>query len=196
MKSRCRASISIPLLLSTPMAVIWASIASIIFRTCILDSGKSFTSHQGTAAIPYSIPVCAGRRLYLLRPPFSGRRSRVGMNGAEIVFNPSATVGDSGNTCGIGAAAHAVANGYFVGAINRVGRRSLGTSASSMARVLLQSRGQIFAQASRNKDEVLVADLDLDMIADVRKTWQFFRDRRPRYLWSTSRRRLDRFAAD
>jgi predicted amidohydrolase len=40
-------------------------------------------------------------------------------------------------------------------------------------------RGQIFAQASRDKDEVLTADLDLDKIADARKTWQFYRDRRP-----------------
>ena len=40
-------------------------------------------------------------------------------------------------------------------------------------------RGKIVAQASRDKDEVLVADLDLDMILEVRKVWQFFRDRRP-----------------
>jgi N-carbamoylputrescine amidase len=40
-------------------------------------------------------------------------------------------------------------------------------------------RGKIVAQASRDKDEVVVADLDLEMIAEVRKTWQFFRDRRP-----------------
>ena len=35
------------------------------------------------------------------------------------------------------------------------------------------------AQAARDKDEVLTADLDLDMIGEVRKTWQFYRDRRP-----------------
>jgi N-carbamoylputrescine amidase len=40
-------------------------------------------------------------------------------------------------------------------------------------------RGRIMAQAARDKDEVLTADLDLDMIGEVRKTWQFFRDRRP-----------------
>jgi N-carbamoylputrescine amidase len=39
--------------------------------------------------------------------------------------------------------------------------------------------GQIIAQASRDKDEVLTADLNLDEIAEVRRTWQFFRDRRP-----------------
>ena len=40
-------------------------------------------------------------------------------------------------------------------------------------------RGQIISQASRDKDELLVADLDLDIIKEVRQTWQFFRDRRP-----------------
>ena len=39
--------------------------------------------------------------------------------------------------------------------------------------------GQITAQGSRDRDEVIVADLDLDEIRDVRTTWQFFRDRRP-----------------
>ena len=40
-------------------------------------------------------------------------------------------------------------------------------------------RGQIVAQASRDKDEIVVADIDLDMIREVRNVWQFYRDRRP-----------------
>ena len=40
-------------------------------------------------------------------------------------------------------------------------------------------RGQIFASGSRDKDEVVVADIDFDMIREVRNTWQFYRDRRP-----------------
>ena len=43
----------------------------------------------------------------------------------------------------------------------------------------MNPRGQIFAEASRDKDELLVAEFDLDMIDEVRSTWQFFRDRRP-----------------
>ena len=76
--------------------------------------------------------------------------------------------------------AHAVANGYFVGAINRVGVEApwnIGEFYGSS--YFCDPRGRIFAQASRNHDEVLTADLDLDMISEVRKTWQFFRDRRP-----------------
>jgi len=105
----------------------------------------------------------------------------LGLNGAEIVFNPSATVaGLSEHLWKIEQPAHAVANGYFIAAINRVGTEApwnighfYGTS------YFCDPRGQIVAQASREKDEVLTTDLDLDMIKEVRKTWQFFRDRRP-----------------
>ena len=42
-----------------------------------------------------------------------------------------------------------------------------------------RARGKIVAQASKDKDELLVSDLDMDMIREVRDLWQFFRDRRP-----------------
>jgi len=105
----------------------------------------------------------------------------LGLNGAEIVFNPSATVaGLSEYLWKLEQPAHAVANGYFIGAINRVGVESpwnIGEFYGSS--YFCNPRGQIVAQASRDKDEVLTADLDLDMIREVRNTWQFFRDRRP-----------------
>ncbi len=105
----------------------------------------------------------------------------LGLNGAEIVFNPSATVaGLSEHLWKIEQPAHAVANGYFIGAINRVGTEApwnIGHFYGSS--YFCDPRGQIIAQASRDKDEVLTADLDLDQIREVRQTWQFFRDRRP-----------------
>jgi N-carbamoylputrescine amidase len=105
----------------------------------------------------------------------------LGLNGAEIVFNPSATVaGLSEHLWKLEQPAHAVANGYFVGAINRVGVEApwnIGEFFGSS--YFCDPRGAIFAQASRDKDEVLTADLDLDKIGEARKTWQFFRDRRP-----------------
>ncbi len=105
----------------------------------------------------------------------------LGLNGAEIVFNPSATVaGLSEHLWKLEQPALAVANGYFVGAINRVGVEApwkIGEFYGSS--YFCDPRGRIFAQASRDRDEVLTAELDLDMIAEVRKTWQFFRDRRP-----------------
>src|SRR5256885_540184 len=105
----------------------------------------------------------------------------LGLNGAEIVFNPSATVaGLSEYLWELDQPAPAVANGYFVGAINRVGEEKPWSIGEFYEKSYFSNpRGKIVAQASRNKDEVLVADLDLDMITEVRKVWQFFRDRRP-----------------
>jgi N-carbamoylputrescine amidase len=105
----------------------------------------------------------------------------LGLNGAEIVFNPSATVaGLSQYLWKLEQPAHAVANGYYIGAINRVGveepwkiGRFYGTS------YFVNPRGEFLAEASEDQDELVVADLDLEMIDEVRKTWQFYRDRRP-----------------
>lgn len=105
----------------------------------------------------------------------------LGLNGAEIVFNPSATVaGLSEYLWKLEQPAHAAANGYFVGAINRVGTEqpwSIGEFYGSS--YFCNPRGAIVAQASRDKEELLVADLNLDEISEVRNTWQFYRDRRP-----------------
>jgi N-carbamoylputrescine amidase len=105
----------------------------------------------------------------------------LGLNGAEIVYNPSATVaGLSQYLWKLEQPAHAAANGYFMGCINRVGEekpwnlgRFYGTS------YFVDPRGQIFAEASEDQDELLVAEFDLDMINEVRSIWQFYRDRRP-----------------
>lgn len=105
----------------------------------------------------------------------------LGINGAEIVYNPSATVaGLSQYLWEVEQPAHAVANGYFMGCINRVGEEkpwNLGRFYGSS--YFVDPRGKIFAQASEDKDELLIADFDLDMIDEVRSTWQFYRDRRP-----------------
>ena len=105
----------------------------------------------------------------------------LGLAGAEIVYNPSATVaGLSQHLWKIEQPAHAVANGYFVGALNRVGTEApwnIGKFYGSS--YFVDPRGQFVATASEDKDELLVASLDLDMIEDVRRTWQFVRDRRP-----------------
>jgi beta-ureidopropionase len=105
----------------------------------------------------------------------------LGLNGAEIVLNPSATVaGLSEYLWKLEQPAHAVANGYFVGAINRVGFEQPWNIGEFYGQsYFCDPRGQFVAQGSRDRDELVVADLDLGMIQQVRNTWQFFRDRRP-----------------
>ncbi|MBL7671365.1 MAG: acyltransferase [Bdellovibrionaceae bacterium] len=105
----------------------------------------------------------------------------LGLNGAEIVFNPSATVaGLSQYLWELEQPAHAAANGYFVGAINRIGREApwnigefYGTS------YFANPRGQIVTKASKDQDELLISELNFDAIREVRDLWQFYRDRRP-----------------
>ncbi len=73
-----------------------------------------------------------------------------------------------------------MANGYFVGAINRVGvEKPWETGKYYGSSYFCDPRGQMIAQASEDREELLVADLDLETIEKVRQTWQFFRDRRP-----------------
>ena len=105
----------------------------------------------------------------------------LGLNGAEIVFNPSATVaGLSEYLWKLEQPAHAVANGYFVGAINRVGTEAPWNIGEFYGQsYFCDPRGRFIAEASRDKTELVVADLNLDLIKEVRDTWQFYRDRRP-----------------
>jgi beta-ureidopropionase len=105
----------------------------------------------------------------------------LGLNGAEIVFNPSATIaGLSEYLWKLEQPAHAVANGYFIAAINRVGYEAPWNIGEFYGQsYFCDPRGQIIAQAPRDEDALVVADLNLDMIREVRNTWQFFRDRRP-----------------
>ena len=105
----------------------------------------------------------------------------LGLNGAEIVYNPSATVaGLSQYLWKLEQPAHAVANGYFMGCINRVGSEKPWNVGKFYGNsYFVDPRGQMVTEASQDKDELVVAEIDLDMIEEVRSTWQFFRDRRP-----------------
>ena len=97
------------------------------------------------------------------------------------MFNPSATVaGLSKYLWKLEQPAHAVANGYFLGAINRVGIEAPWNMGDFYGEsYLVDPRGQFVAMGSPDKSEVVVGDADLDVIREVRNTWQFFRDRRP-----------------
>src|SRR5947208_5834848 len=102
----------------------------------------------------------------------------LGLAGAEIVFNPSATVaGLSQYLWKLEQPAHAAANGYFMGCINRVGTEApwnIGKFYGSS--YFVDPRGQIITSASETDDALVVAEMDLDMIDEVRNIWQFFRD--------------------
>jgi N-carbamoylputrescine amidase len=105
----------------------------------------------------------------------------LGLGGAELVFNPSATVESlSRYLWELEQPAHAAANGYWIAASNRVGREEpLNAARFYGSSYFCDPKGRIVCQASDSEDEVLICDVDLDQIQEVRDTWQFMRDRRP-----------------
>ncbi|MFC5531907.1 nitrilase-related carbon-nitrogen hydrolase [Cohnella yongneupensis] len=105
----------------------------------------------------------------------------LGLNGAEIVFNPSATVaGTSEYLWKLEQPAHAVANGYYVGAINRVGVEAPWNMGEFYGQsYLVDPRGSIVAIGSRDQDEIVIGVMNKSLIREVRESWQFYRDRRP-----------------
>lgn len=107
-----------------------------------------------------------------------------GLGGAEIVFNPSATKpGLSNRLWELEQPAAAAANQYFIGASNRIGTESeeFGDDAVTFygSSYFVDPRGNyVGAVASVDKDELVIRDLDLNLIREVRNDWQFYRDRR------------------
>jgi N-carbamoylputrescine amidase len=103
------------------------------------------------------------------------------LNGAEYIVNPSATVaGLSQYLWELEQPASAVANGCYIGAVNRVGKEApwnIGEFYGSS--YFVNPRGKIIAKASADKDELITAEMDMNMVREVRNLWQFFRDRRP-----------------
>jgi beta-ureidopropionase len=122
-------------------------------------------------------------RVHLLRPPLPRRLAfALGLNGAEIVFNPSATSrGLSEYIWKIEQPAAAVANMYYVGAINRVGiEKDYGTDDFYGQSYFVDPEGKFVGNVGDPfKPELIVRDLDMDKIRMVRDRWPFYRDRRP-----------------
>ncbi|GAA2784907.1 hydrolase [Kitasatospora paracochleata] len=105
----------------------------------------------------------------------------LGLAGAEIVYNPSATSrGLSAYLWQLEQPAAAVANEYYIAAINRVGVEEYGDNDFYGTSYFVDPRGQFVGEVASDKNEELVVrDLDLDVIEQVRQQWAFYRDRRP-----------------
>ncbi|MFJ4095751.1 nitrilase-related carbon-nitrogen hydrolase [Kitasatospora sp. NPDC089913] len=105
----------------------------------------------------------------------------LGLGGAQIVYNPSATSRSlSAYLWQLEQPAAAVANAYYVAAINRVGTEEYGDNDFYGTSYFVDPRGRFVGEVASDKEEELVVrDLDLDLIEEVRQQWAFYRDRRP-----------------
>ena len=114
------------------------------------------------------------------------------LQGAEILVYPTAIGWHPSEKLEEGAAqrdawmtiqrSHAIANGVFVVSVNRVGREIPSSGGDGIefwgSSFVCDPFGVVLAQASSEKEEVLVVDIDLERIEDVRRNWPFLRDRR------------------
>ncbi|MBX6391027.1 MAG: acyltransferase [Frankia sp.] len=105
----------------------------------------------------------------------------LGLNGAELVFNPSATSrGLSNYLWKLEQPAAAVANEYYIGAINRVGIEDLGDDDFYGTSYFVNPEGAFVGEVGDpHQPELIVRDLDMDLLTEVRNRWAFYRDRRP-----------------
>jgi beta-ureidopropionase len=106
----------------------------------------------------------------------------LGLGGAQVVFNPSATSrGLSSYLWKLEQPAAAVANEYFIGAINRVGIESeIGDDDFYGTSYFVDPEGKFVGDVGdAYQPELIVRDLDLALLAEVRDRWAFYRDRRP-----------------
>jgi beta-ureidopropionase len=143
---------------------------------------EKFYFKPGTLGFPVFQTAYAKIGIYICYDRHFPECARIlALKGAEILFNPSATTeGKSRYLWELEQPAQAVANGVFIGANNRVGLEKpweFGKFYGSS--YFVDPRGKILVKGSEDKDELVVADLDLDQIREVRDGWQFFRDRRP-----------------
>ncbi|MEE9450042.1 MAG: carbon-nitrogen hydrolase [Ignavibacteriaceae bacterium] len=77
---------------------------------------------------------------------------------------------------------HAIANGVYIAAVNRIGLEKVVEDSAGIEfwgqSFICDPQGVLLAQASTDKEEILLAEVDLERIEKVRRHWSFFRDRR------------------
>ena len=127
------------------------------------------------------------------------------LQGAEVLFYPTAIgwhplekeqYGENQHGAWMNVMkGHAVANGVYLAAANRIGLEQYieGTAGIQFwgSSFIAGPQGEILAQASHDKEEILIAEVDLDLQENVRQNWPFFRDRRIDAFSDITKRAID-----
>ncbi len=127
------------------------------------------------------------------------------LKGAEILFYPTAIgwapheveeFGEKQHGAWMNVMkGHAVANGIYVATANRIGLEKYVPDTNGIifwgGSFIAGPQGEILAQASHDKEEILIAEVDLDLQENVRQNWPFFRDRRIDAFGEITKRAID-----
>tara|TARA_R110002020_G_scaffold154714_6_gene335296 strand:- start:199493 stop:200380 length:888 start_codon:yes stop_codon:yes gene_type:complete len=127
------------------------------------------------------------------------------IQGAEVLFYPTAIgwhpqekeqygVNQKGAWMNV-MKGHAVANGVYVAAANRIGLEKYVPDTNGIqfwgSSFIAGPQGEILAQASEDQEEILIAEVNLDLQENVRQNWPFFRDRRIDHYGDITKRAID-----
>ena len=142
---------------------------------------EKFYFEPGDLGFPtFETPFCRIGILICYDRHFPEAARVLGLNGAEIVFVPTVTSTMTRHLWEIELRAHAVTNLYYVCGVNKVGTDIGGSSRVHFgSSVIINPRGEILAQAGDRNEEVVVADVDLSVLPELRQMWGYYRDRRP-----------------
>jgi len=127
------------------------------------------------------------------------------MQGAEVLFYPTAIGWHPNEKAQYGKnqhaawmnvmKGHAVANGIYIAAANRIGLEQYVPNTAGIefwgSSFIAGPQGEILAQASHDKEEILIAEVDLDLQENIRQNWPFFRDRRIEAYGDITKRAID-----
>jgi N-carbamoylputrescine amidase len=127
------------------------------------------------------------------------------LQGAEVLFYPTAIgwhplekdeYGENQHGAWMNVMrGHAVANGVYVAAANRVGLEQYIPDTAGIqfwgSSFIAGPQGEILAQASHDQEEILMAEVDLALQENVRQNWPFFRDRRIDAYGDITKRAID-----
>jgi len=90
---------------------------------------------------------------------------------------------------------HAIANGVYVAAVNRIGHEVPDEGGAGIqfwgSSFICDPQGVVLAEASSDKEEIIMAEVDLALLEDIRRNWPFLRDRRIDAYGGITRRFLD-----
>jgi len=105
----------------------------------------------------------------------------IGLGGADVLFVPTNTWrAPMKDVWELELRAHAVANVYYVCGVNKVGADEGGSPDSFFGTSLIvDPSGKVIARAGDRHDETIYADVDLETLAEMRRLWPMYRDRRP-----------------
>lgn len=114
----------------------------------------------------------------------------IGLNGADVLFVPVATVAVTRPWWEVLLRSHAIHNLYYVAACNKVGFDAGGAPNEPYygASMFVDPMGQVMAQASETEEQIVYADLDPSIVRQARRKWTFYEDRRPELYGAIARK--------